>query len=307
MADHIFTTQWIALKNSSHFYDPSGSMSSKPVVGGVLWGNNLSTLLSMSETTSVSSVFIRECYILWFDKFLEAVKKNPVCKFGLSSTPGCGKTMANNLIFKMAASDPLLCQKPILYQFKTAFYLFKRDSVHVINRRAAQMIALNPKTFYVLDGPEVEPVHSECLMLFISSPRNTFKDWHYHQQIVPLYFPVWSLDELRECRTLCYLIISRDVVDRRYNKYGGIAHYVLWPKEEPPPIEAIVSDPKAHESIRSVGEPSLLFPTSHTVCSFTSPLMKSYTFRTLSSPHDTSANSFLISTLTRHLKSSSHW
>jgi hypothetical protein len=194
MADNIFTTQWNALKNFSHFYDPSGSKSRAPIAGGVLRasGNDSPTLLSMSNTRGgISTIFIRECYILWFDKFLKDVKAEPEGKFALSSSPGCGKSMADNFIFKMAASDPLLSHKPILYQFGKTFYHFNLDSVFLIDRMTAQNIALLKETFYVLDGHSVDPLHSECLTLFISSPlSDTFKKWHYHTQISPRYLPV---------------------------------------------------------------------------------------------------------------------
>jgi hypothetical protein len=260
----IHTDQWIALKHSSQFYNPSGSMSSEPVAGGVLRADSSATMLSMSDLDPVSAIFIRECYILWYNQFLKAAKERPKGKFALSSSPGCGKTIANNFIFKMAASDPFLRDKSILYQFGAHFYHFKSGSVGHIDRNTALTIASLPDTFYVLDGLDASPVHSECLTLFISSPQsNIFKDWHYHAQIVPRYFPVWSLEELRQCRIYCYPTISQEVVDRRYERYGGIARYVFWPNEEPPSIQAAVFDSDARKSIRSVGEPSRLFPTSH--------------------------------------------
>jgi hypothetical protein len=157
----------------------------------------------------------------------------------------------------MAASDPFLCQKQIIYQFKTAFHLFKSDNVRDIDRNTTKMTARNPETFYVLDGLDADPVHSECLTLFISSPRsNIFKDWYTHAQTEPWYFPVWSLEELQECRKHCYPTISCDVVDGRYEKYGGNARYVFWPEGDPPFIEGVVSDPDARKGIRSFGEPS---------------------------------------------------
>jgi hypothetical protein len=208
-------------------------------------------------------MFIRKCYIVWFEIFLEAAKERPFGKFALSSTPGCGKTTANNFIFKMAASEPFLRNRPILYQFEDAFYFLKFDYVHRVDRNSAQRIAGDPETFYVLDGHNVTPVHSECLTLFISSPRSdTFKNWH-HAMIVPRYFPVWSLEELRSCRELCYSSISDEIVDGRYRKYGGVARYMFWTEGEPNPIEGAIADSDARKGIRSTGELSQVFPTSH--------------------------------------------
>jgi hypothetical protein len=221
-------------------------------------------MLSLADGLPASSIFIRECYILWFDLFLKAVEKQEGGKFALSSSPGCGKTTANNFIFKMAASHPSLSQKSILYQFGAAFFHFKSDTVYQIDRMTAGMIALLPETLYIIDGLDASPQTSSCLTLFISSPRsNIFKHWHTHAQIVPRFFPVWSLEELRECRQQCYKTIEDEVLDRRYKQYGGIARYVFWRNEEPPSIEATLADADARKSIRSVGEPSQLFPSSH--------------------------------------------
>jgi len=105
---------------------------------------------------------------------------------------------------------------------------------------------------------------SKCMTLFIASSRNNnFKDWYYHKTVTPLYFPIWSWDELRQCRELCYQGISEKTIKSRYERYGGIARYVYWQPGDPPSLEAAVADSNARKSIRSVGEPSQLFPTSH--------------------------------------------
>jgi hypothetical protein len=163
----------------------------------------------------------------------------------------------------MANTTEFLCNKSILYQFKTVFYYIRSENVFKVDRRRAEDLAILSDTFYVLDGLNADPVPSQCLTLFISSPRNNnFKDWHYHAQIKPSYFPVWSLDELRQCRAVCYADIDLGIVEDRYRQYGGIARYVFWPGE-PPSIESVIGDSDARKSIRSVGDPSQLFPSSH--------------------------------------------
>src|SRR5262245_1898361 len=68
---------------------------------------------------------------------------------------------------------------------------------------------------------------------------------------------------MRNCRAQCYPTISPDALDRRYIQYGGIARYVLRLVGEPPSIEAVVRDYNARDSIRAVGDPSQIFPSSH--------------------------------------------
>jgi hypothetical protein len=221
-------------------------------------------MLSLSDSTPVSSIFIRECYITWFGQFITGVKQHPRGKFALSSSPGCGKTISINFIFKMIQSVDSLSNRPILYQFKQEFIYIKSDQVFNVGYDVAVKITLNQETIYILDGRDANPLSSRCLTLFISSPRsNSFKDWTYQAQITPLYFPVWSFDELLLCRELCYKEIDKATVKDRYNKYGGIARYVFWSQGQPPSIEGVVADRNARNSIRAVGDLSQLFPSSH--------------------------------------------
>jgi hypothetical protein len=213
-------------------------------------------MLSMSDIGEFSSVFVRECYLTWFESFRLAVEQRPRGKFALSSTPGCGKTFATNLIFKMASPE-ILRVNPILYHFGTVFYYLREDKVFSVTHELAGMIAIRPETFYIVDGRDANPVHSKCLTLFIASPRNpNFKDWYYHAQITPSYFPVWSLDELLQCRALCYQTIEEATVVARFQKYGGVARYVFWHQEDPPSLESVIIDSDARKSIRYVGEVS---------------------------------------------------
>ena len=164
----------------------------------------------------------------------------------------------------MAHTDQFLRDKSILFQFGMEFYYIHSGSekVFVVDRESAGNVAMSPNTFYVLDGLNADPVLSQCLTLYISSPCDNFKDWHYHAQTTPLYFPVWTLDELRQCRAACYPEIDLATVDDRYRRYGGIARYMFC-REEPPSIESVLSDSNARKYIRYVYEPSRLFPTSH--------------------------------------------
>ena len=248
----LYTSQWIALKNSSQFVSSANPESQQHEVraGCLLRLDNFSPMLSMSDAGEISSIFIRECYLTWFKLFLLAVEQQPHGRFALSSTPGCGKTFATNFIFKMAASEDLLRVKPILYHFGKAFYHFHENRVFSVTPKIAMDIAIQPETFYIVDGHDATPVHSKCLTLFIASPcNNNFKDWYYHAQVMPLYFPPWSIEELLRCRELCYQMIDKATVATRFKEYGGVAHYVFWPHEETPSLEGVIMDSDAQRSI----------------------------------------------------------
>ena len=127
----------------------------------------------------------------------------------------------------------------------------------------AHKIAIEEETFYILDGDDAEDVPSHCLTLFISSPRDYFRSWLDEVMTTSPYFPVWTLDELRKCRMLCYGTIAQTVVDDRYSQYGGIPRYVFCPPAELPSLENVIADSDARESIRAIWNPSDMFPTSH--------------------------------------------
>jgi len=184
-------------------------------------------MVESDESPKVASIFIRECYITWFNRFLLDIKRTPTGKFGLSSTPGCGKTTAINFILKMASSVPELRDRPVLLQYREEFFHIKSDRVFRITMMEAQKIAIEEETFYILDGHDAEDMPNHCLTLFISSPRDYFRSWLDEVMTTSSYFPVWTLDELRECRMLCYGTIPQTVVDDRYRQYGGIPRYVL--------------------------------------------------------------------------------
>jgi hypothetical protein len=50
MVDNDSTAQWLALKRSSHFYDPSGIVLSQPIADGVLRVDDSMTMSSNSSS-----------------------------------------------------------------------------------------------------------------------------------------------------------------------------------------------------------------------------------------------------------------
>jgi hypothetical protein len=183
------------------------------------------------------------------ESFHLAVKQQAHGKFMISSTLGCRKMFTMNLIIKMAGPENL-CVNPILYHFGTNFYYFHEDKVFSITHEDARVITAQPETFYIVDGHDANPVHSECLTLFIAPSRNpNFKDWHYHAQITPSYFPIWSKEELLQFWELCYQTIKDATVVARFKEYRGVAHYIFWQREEPPSLEGVIMDSNAQKNI----------------------------------------------------------
>lgn len=239
------------------------------------------------ESAVVNSVFVRECYEKWFGLFIDSILSYQTTNHALSSTPGCGKTMSFLFILAKLQTTDVLRDKPILYQFGDTYHYYTSSNVFLISRERAYNVACDANTFYIIDGKNAVPLPSKCLTLFIASPRNDyFKDWYFHKKITPLYFPVWSLEEILDCRIRCYSSISEEAVKDRYKIYGGVARFVFWPgSTEPPSIASAVQDANARKSIRSVWEPSLLFPTSHMLLHLVIDDKMHFTYVTLASQH----------------------
>ena len=75
--------------------------------------------------------------------------------------------------------------------------------------------------------------------------------------------PVWSLDELLDCRELCYDMLTQEVVEDRYRRYGGIARNVFWEPRQLPSLEGALANGNACKCIRAVHDLSRMSTSSH--------------------------------------------
>ena len=75
--------------------------------------------------------------------------------------------------------------------------------------------------------------------------------------------PVWSLDERHDCRELCYDMLTQEVVEDRYRRYGGIARNVFWEPRQPPSLKGALANGNACKCIRAVHDLSRMSTSSH--------------------------------------------
>ena len=93
-------------------------------------------------------------YHPWFDRFLLLdVKERRIGKFGLSSTPGCGKTMGILYLIKLAISAPRIVSQTHPPPVWDGILLHsRRTKVRRATEIEAADIAEDENTFYILDG-----------------------------------------------------------------------------------------------------------------------------------------------------------
>jgi hypothetical protein len=138
----------------------------------------------------------------------------------------------------------------------------------------AAMLILNRDTFYVIDGKESRALVSQCKTLFISSTRDEHFKYYRNQRKAKLwYFPVWTLEELDQCRKKCYPVQPVEVLKERFRIYGGVARYAFfdctdstqYARQDPSEMDDALVDADAIKGLAAAGNPTAMFPTSHTL------------------------------------------
>ncbi len=82
---------------------------------------------------------------------------------------------------------------------------------------------------YIL-ADDVVPPQFDCnaQMLEVSSPRKEYWQRFAKRGAIRLYMPIWTFEELKRCRTLCFDVELTDVIlAEKYRKFGGSVRYVL--------------------------------------------------------------------------------
>jgi hypothetical protein len=201
---------------------------------------------------NMRKLFVRECYKIVFDalvneiiiygKGYESYRSN---KFGLSGTPGIGKsTFFSYILYRFMTEDIPWKPKRIIHQKETDFFCYDLERLTVV-RNAKDLIS-DPDAFYVIDGSSSTPSESFCFTLFISSPRSkNFRSFFKQMKVIPWYFPIWTLEELSICRTECYDQADEERFQERFRVYGGVARAVFFTD--------LQGGPSNCESVRIIG------------------------------------------------------
>lgn len=189
------------------------------------------TMLPYPSDRHIRKIIVRRCYVDVFDLILNSIAQYQKKSFGISGTPGIGKSLFFNYMIYQFIHDFSCSFKPknIVYQLDVKFYLFDLQFkiVSVFSYESFdQNILENLETVYIVDGSNSNPIASACVTLFISSPRSKYcKNFVTHTSAEEWFFPVWSEDEINLCHKNCYPNFSSDSIQERYRIYGGMARY----------------------------------------------------------------------------------
>ncbi|KAG9416841.1 hypothetical protein AC1031_001233 [Aphanomyces cochlioides] len=157
----------------------------------------------------LQKIFVRTCYEDIY-ALLMAKIKNGVNAFGISGTPGIGKSLFFIYILYRLVHDQSsqVSFKRIIYQTADlVFTMFDLENYSVFEMESfgKQNWLRDPQTFYIIDGGLSAPFLSACIVLFIASPRSKrYRGFVKQRDAQEWYMPVWSFEELAACCESCY-------------------------------------------------------------------------------------------------------
>jgi hypothetical protein len=245
------------------------SFKKSQIVNGCIVSENNSLLPYPQD--KIQKLFVRKCYEDVFELLLCEIERG-TDSFAVSGTPGIGKSLFFvYILFRILQKQTGWKPKRIVYHTKTSFVCFDLENITVskFEQINAEGFVREANTLYVIDGSYAIPLLSSCVTIFISSPRSRqYKDYVKQKMATEWFFPVWTFEELFECCKSCYQNLLETSFLERYRIYGGVARYVFYKDfaiAVPEKILHVLSDANAVRGVRYVGEPSDIFPESHTL------------------------------------------
>lgn len=185
------------------------------------------------RTGSARRVTIRKCYTTILEiisqriefPFSESVLQFPqtsgAWSFVLIGTPGVGKTLFSLYLIH------LLIKHNVSFVYDASGhkqlhrggkFVFGSDAVVAVVRSMIQQEQL----IYVVDGQAPDTSISNYMnvsTILVCSPRLQYVDQltkdHTNRQLKFIYMPTWDLDELEQCRALCYPDFTQEEIKRR--------------------------------------------------------------------------------------------
>ncbi|TPX53138.1 hypothetical protein CcCBS67573_g09749 [Chytriomyces confervae] len=260
---------------------------------------SLSHTLLPYSLDKVEKLFVRKCYEDVFALLMDKIKIGVRECFGISGTPGVGKSLfVIYILYRLLKDRPVDAAFPVvatpsastsaassslpasssrsfkptrvLYHAGSCYLCYDLETFSVVRKSKldAEEIVRKPGTFYIIDGRDSQPAPSACATLFIASPRSdSYKQFVKQRKAYQWYFPTWALDELESCRNGCYLKLPISTLLERYRIYGGVARPIFYP-DDPKAydyMEAALADVDAVKGVRNIGNPTQIYQTSHTL------------------------------------------
>ncbi len=184
--------------------------------------------LPMSQALEGELYYVRESYPVYYEyivTLLYSAKKNIIT---LSGTPGIGKSVFYLYFFQRYRKEnpnativtACFTETRVLVECR----VFKAGEIESEKHPTIPEI---PGALYLYDGPPDYPPPRMKMVCFTSPNAGWFKAAQKQNYAIRLFFPVWTLQELKEANALLELGIDDDVIEQRYSLFGGSARTCL--------------------------------------------------------------------------------
>ncbi|GAQ87179.1 hypothetical protein KFL_003360110 [Klebsormidium nitens] len=183
------------------------------------------------------SIMIRPCYLLVLKK-LGALGNS--FALVLSGSPGIGKSAFSVLLLQYLAKrgakvayrykDVWLGDTVVYFDFSDLSSIFvKVASVNTVHWIALLGLARDESVWQIQDGqaPRAQSLARGRHIVLSSSNVDDFREFAKGNRCEVWWLPVWSLEELQQCRRLLFPHVSEQVMESRFLEFGGLIRFVL--------------------------------------------------------------------------------
>ncbi|RIB06688.1 hypothetical protein C2G38_2115523 [Gigaspora rosea] len=167
-----------------------------------------------------SILYIRKCYL----HLADIIFKEKMRRCRITGNPGIGKTFFGYyLLYFLSKQNKTIvyhkaCQFPILFNKQNTFSSDKIfDFYEYLNNR---------DVWYIVDGQPPLEVRAKTI-LFCSPQKQHYKEFDKMVGTEIRFMPIWSWNEINECRIGMFNHLEIAKVEDLYSCWGGIPRFVL--------------------------------------------------------------------------------
>ncbi|GIL63338.1 hypothetical protein Vafri_17298 [Volvox africanus] len=214
-----------------------------------------------------SSLLVRHCYRGIFDRMMGLHSSNGKKRFVITGTPGIGKSFFAVVLMGWLVQE--MGVSTFLVEFQAKRYLFTREGtdkkVEVGSITDFMAELEDPLTWWIVDMGKGEEVPA-CTVLLASPDQQRYKEFLKFPGSSKLYMPVWSNEEIEECRMQLYPNLDKEEVEKLVTLWGKVPRYVLEKAREEWTLISLketISKCKWEDIISCIGEPEAAPEASH--------------------------------------------
>ncbi|CAG8825290.1 24523_t:CDS:1, partial [Dentiscutata erythropus] len=174
----------------------------------------------LGDKDQVTILYIRKCYI----HLADIVFNEKIHRCRITGNPGIGKTFFGfyllyflsrqnkTIVYHKARQCPILFNKQHIFCSNDIFdfkeYLDKAD------------------VWYIVDGQQPFEVRAKTI-LFCSPQKRHYKEFDKMVETTIRFMPVWSWNEINECRIGMFNHLEVAKVEDLYSHWGGVPRFIL--------------------------------------------------------------------------------